>query len=80
MAEPNGAWSVAKALNAGWVRPFLFLIFFVVAGDLTILAIHDGDLVTGSLTSPGFASSVHPDWSAMLPLQRPSARILQEKV
>ena len=43
------------------------------------LAIHDGDLLTGSLTSPGFASSVHPDWSAMSPLARPAPRILQEK-
>src|SRR5882757_1343262 len=37
------------------------------------LAIHDGDLLTGSLTAPGFATSVHPDWSAMSPLERPSA-------
>src|SRR5258708_37070373 len=44
------------------------------------LAIHDGDLLTGSLTSPGFATSVHPDWSAMSPLQRPSARIPKEQV
>ena len=35
MAEPKGA-SVTKALNAAWVRPFLFLIFIVVAWDLTI--------------------------------------------
>ena len=43
------------------------------------LAIHDGDLLTGSLTAPGFATSVHPDWSAMSPLQRPKPRILQEQ-
>jgi len=35
------------------------------------LAIHDGDLLTGSLTAPGFATSVHPDWSAMSPLAQP---------
>jgi hypothetical protein len=35
------------------------------------LAIHNGDLLTGSLTTPGFASSVHPVWSAMSPLARP---------
>jgi hypothetical protein len=43
------------------------------------LAIHDGDLLTGSLTAPGFATSVHPDWSAMSPLQRPTPGILQEQ-
>jgi len=48
-------------------------------GKKVRLAIHDGDLLTGSLTSPGFASSVHPDWSAMSPLERPKPRILQEK-
>jgi L-alanine-DL-glutamate epimerase-like enolase superfamily enzyme len=43
------------------------------------LAIHDGDLLTGSLTVPGFATSVHPDWSAMSPLQRATPGILQEQ-
>jgi hypothetical protein len=42
------------------------------------LSIHDGDLVTGSLAAPGFASSVHPDWSTLSPLARPTAKILQE--
>jgi hypothetical protein len=44
------------------------------------LAIHDGDLLTGSLTAPGFATSVHPVWSTLSPLARPTTRILQEKV
>jgi hypothetical protein len=44
------------------------------------LAIHDGDLLTGSLTSPGFASSVHPVWSAMSPLQQPKTKTLQEQL
>ena len=43
------------------------------------LAIHDGDLLTGSLTAPGFASAVHPDWTTMAPLSRPKPRILQEQ-
>jgi len=43
------------------------------------LAIHDGDLLTGSLTTPGFASSVHPDWSTLQPLARPSLRIPMEQ-
>jgi hypothetical protein len=47
------------------------------SGGKVRLAIHDGDLLTGSLTSPGFASAVHPDWSTIAPLARPKM-ILQE--
>jgi hypothetical protein len=47
-------------------------------GGTVRLAIHDGDLLTGSLTAPGFASSVHPDWSTLSPLARPTTRIPQE--
>jgi L-alanine-DL-glutamate epimerase-like enolase superfamily enzyme len=43
------------------------------------LSIHDGDLLTGSLTSPGFATGVHPSWSALSPLEQPKARTLQEQ-
>jgi L-alanine-DL-glutamate epimerase-like enolase superfamily enzyme len=43
------------------------------------LAIHDGDLLTGSLTAPGFATSVHPDWSTLSPLARPTTKVLQEQ-
>ena len=32
------------------------------------LSIHDGDLLTGSLTAPGFATGVHPDWATLSPL------------
>ncbi|KJC54950.1 hypothetical protein UP10_40100 [Bradyrhizobium sp. LTSPM299] len=48
-------------------------------GGKVRLAIHDGDLLTGSLIAPGFASSVHPDWSTMQPLKRPRQRVLQEQ-
>jgi hypothetical protein len=48
-------------------------------GNTIRLAIHDGDLLTGSLISPGFATAVHPDWSALSPLQQPKAKILQEQ-
>jgi hypothetical protein len=41
------------------------------------LSIRDGDLLTDSLAIPGFASSVHPDWSTLAPLKRPTT-ILQE--
>jgi hypothetical protein len=48
-------------------------------GGTIRLSIHDGDLKTGSLTSAGFASGVHPDWAALLPLQSPTTRTLQEQ-
>ena len=48
-------------------------------GGKVRLAIHDGDLLTGSLTTPGFATSVHPDWSTMQPLAQPTTRISLEK-
>ncbi len=50
------------------------------AGGKVRLAIHDGDLLTGSIAAaPGFASSVHPDWSTMQPLKRPTPRVSQEQ-
>jgi L-alanine-DL-glutamate epimerase-like enolase superfamily enzyme len=52
---------------------------YIRDGNCIRLAIHDGDLKTGSLTSPGFATGVHPDWSALSPLQPPKAKILQEQ-
>jgi L-alanine-DL-glutamate epimerase-like enolase superfamily enzyme len=48
-------------------------------GNLVRLSIHDGDLLTGSLTAPGFATGVHPDWPALSPLQQPKAKTLQEQ-
>ena len=47
-------------------------------GDSIRLSIHNGDLLTGSLTAPGFATGVHPDWSGLPPLQQPKAKTLQE--
>ena len=52
---------------------------YVRDGNKVRLSIHDGDLLTGSLTTTGFATAVHPDWSAMSPLERPKPRTLQEK-
>jgi hypothetical protein len=48
-------------------------------GNTVRLSIHDGDLLTGSLTSPGFASGAHPEWTALKPLHAPTTRILQEQ-
>ncbi len=52
---------------------------YVRDGNKIRLSIHDGDLETGSLTSPGFASGVHPDWMALAPLQQPKAKIPREQ-
>jgi hypothetical protein len=52
---------------------------YVSDGNIIRLSIQDGDLVTGSLATPGFASSVHPDWTALPPLQQPKAKSLQEQ-
>jgi L-alanine-DL-glutamate epimerase-like enolase superfamily enzyme len=52
---------------------------YVVSNGKVRLAIHDGGLLTGSLTAPGFAASVHPDWSTLSPLERPTTKILQEQ-
>ena len=64
-------------------RPNAFLAahpdLYARDGNTIRLAIHDGDLLTGSLTAPGFATGVHPLWSALSPLQQPKARILQEQ-
>jgi hypothetical protein len=49
-------------------------------GDTIRLSIHDGDLLTGSLNSAGFASGAHPDWSALAPLQLASSDHSQTKV
>jgi L-alanine-DL-glutamate epimerase-like enolase superfamily enzyme len=48
-------------------------------GNIIRLSIHNGDLLTGSLTSPGFATGVHPNWSALSPLEQPKAKILKEQ-
>ena len=43
------------------------------AGHGIRLSIHDGDLLAGSLHATGFATSVHPDWSALRPLEQPKS-------
>jgi hypothetical protein len=51
---------------------------YVNDGGKVRLSVHDGDLLTGSLAAPGFATSVHPDWSAMPPLEQPKARTKEQ--
>ena len=52
---------------------------YVRARNKVRLAIHDGDLLTGSLTTPGFAAGVHPLWPAMPAFRQPKARTVQEQ-
>jgi hypothetical protein len=52
---------------------------YISDADNIRLSVHDGDLLTGSLTVPGFATGVHPDWAALSPLQQPKAKTLQEQ-
>jgi hypothetical protein len=52
---------------------------YIRDGDTIRLSIHDGDLLTGSLTAAGFASGAHPDWAALKPLQTLPTRTLQEQ-
>ena len=52
---------------------------YIRDGNIIRLSIHDGDLLTGSLAAPGFATSAHPEWSALPPLQQPKAKTLQEQ-
>ena len=40
MAEARAQGRVSKALNAAWIRPFLFLIFIVIVWDLAIRLFH----------------------------------------
>jgi hypothetical protein len=52
---------------------------YVRAGKRVRLAIHDGDLLTRSLVTPGFATGVHPLWPSMQAFRQPKARTLQEQ-
>jgi len=49
-------------------------------GNSIRLAIHDGDLLTGSLRSPGFATSVQPDWQALPSLEQAKARTKEQAI
>jgi L-alanine-DL-glutamate epimerase-like enolase superfamily enzyme len=82
-AERNGHHYVDGFGDTPAAEAEAFLVshpdLYVRDGDRIRLAIHDGDLLTGSLTTPGFATSVHPDWSTMQPLAPPTAKNPLEK-
>jgi hypothetical protein len=82
-AERNGHHYVEGFADTPAAEAEAFLAahpdLYVRDGGKVRLSIHGGDLKTGSLTAPGFASGVHPDWAALSPLQQPKAGSLQEQ-
>jgi L-alanine-DL-glutamate epimerase-like enolase superfamily enzyme len=82
-AERNGHHYVDGFANTPAAEAEAFLSahpdLYARGGSNIRLSIHDGDLLTGSLTAPGFATGVHPDWTALSPLQQPTTKILQEQ-
>jgi hypothetical protein len=81
-AERNGHHYVDGFANAPAGEALSFLAahpdLYQRDGSNIRLSILNGDLLTGSLISPGFASGVHPAWSALSPLERTRTKILQE--
>jgi L-alanine-DL-glutamate epimerase-like enolase superfamily enzyme len=53
---------------------------YVNDGNKIRLFVQKGDLLTGSLTAHGFATSVHPVWSTMSPMERPTRIPLEKAV
>jgi hypothetical protein len=49
-------------------------------GNNIRLSTSGGDLLTGSLTAPGFAAGARPDWSALPPLEQPKARTKEQVI
>ncbi len=82
-AERNGHHYVDGFADAPAEEAQAFLSahpdLYLREGSNIRLSIHDGDLLTGSLTAPGFAAGAHPDWSALSPLQQPRTKTLQEQ-
>jgi hypothetical protein len=83
-AERNGHHYVDGFANTPAHEANAFLAahpdLYLRDGNTIRLSIHDGDLLTGSLTQPGFAAGTHPDWAALTPLQTATTtKILQEQ-
>ncbi|HEX7923554.1 MAG TPA: hypothetical protein VF583_21535 [Bradyrhizobium sp.] len=83
-AERNGHHYVDGFADTPADEADAFLVahpdLYTRAGGKVRLSIHDGDLLTGSIAAAsGFASFVHPDWSTMQPLKRPTPRVSQEQ-
>src|SRR4051812_13190292 len=82
-AERNGHHYVDGFAGASDAEAEAFLAahpdLYARDGNTVRLSIQNGDLLTGSLTSAGFASGAHPDWAALKQLQTPTTRTLQEQ-
>jgi len=82
-AERNGHHYVDgfAGTPAGEAQAFLAAHpdLYVSDGGKIRLLIRDGNLSTDTLIAPGFATSVHPDWSTLLPLARPTTKNPQEQ-
>jgi len=83
-AERNGHHYVDGFADAPAVEAEGFMAahpdLYESRGGRIRLAIHDGDLLTGSLTGPGFGTAVHPVWSSLAPLTQATPGILQEHI
>jgi hypothetical protein len=81
-AERNGHHYVEGFAGAPAAEAQAFLAahpdLYAAGGDNVRLAIHEGDLMTGSLRAPGFATSVHPHWQSLAPLEPTKARIKEQ--
>jgi hypothetical protein len=82
-AERNGHHYVDGFGDAPATEALAFLAahpdLYIRDGNNIRLSIHDSDLLTGSLTAPGFATGVYPDWSALSPLEQPKTKTLKEQ-
>jgi hypothetical protein len=80
-AERNGHHYVDGFGDAPAAEASVFLAahpdLYASDGSRIRLSIHDGNLLTGSLTAPGFASGAQPDWATLSPLEDPKEKILQ---
>lgn len=64
MAELKPQGAVSKIVNAAWLRPFLFLVFIVVAWDLAIRIFH---IPAYQIPSPGDVVAVlRNEWPELL--------------
>ena len=64
MAEAKSPSGLSRALNAAWLRPFLFLAFIVAAWDLSIRLFH---IPAYQIPSPGDVVAVlWTDWPELL--------------
>jgi hypothetical protein len=81
-AERNGHHYVDGFADTPLAEAQAFLAshpdLYIHDGNKIRLSIHDGDLLTESLVTAGFATAVHPDWSSLPSLEQPKARTKEQ--